>query len=56
MYTLPVLVLLLTVWLQAWQVGSDDYVTPEPVRYARKITDNGPVSDFTGKDITYAFT
>jgi adenine-specific DNA methylase len=36
----------------AWQVFQDDYVTPEPVRYARKITDNGPVPDFTGPDIT----
>lgn len=25
----------------AWQVGQDDYVTPEPARYARRIKDNG---------------
>lgn len=37
----------------AWQVGQDDYVTPTPARYARKIANNGPVPDFTGKDITY---
>jgi hypothetical protein len=36
----------------AWQVGQDDYLTPEPVRYARRIKDNGPVPDFTSKDIT----
>lgn len=37
----------------AWQVGQDDYVNPPPVRYARKLADNGPVPDFTTKDITY---
>ncbi|RYP81748.1 hypothetical protein DL770_005805 [Monosporascus sp. CRB-9-2] len=36
----------------AWQVGQDDYVTPTPERYARKLADNGPVPDFTTKDIT----
>ncbi|KAL2172489.1 hypothetical protein VTG60DRAFT_5243 [Thermothelomyces hinnuleus] len=36
----------------AWQVGQDDYVDPPPVRYARKLADNGPVPDFTTKDIT----
>ena len=36
----------------AWQVGQDDYVTPEPTRYARRIKDNGPVPDFTTADIT----
>ncbi|KAL2152112.1 hypothetical protein VTH82DRAFT_5296 [Thermothelomyces myriococcoides] len=36
----------------AWQVGQDDYVNPPPVRYARKLADNGPVPDFTTKDIT----
>jgi len=36
----------------AWQVGQDDYLTPEPIRYARRIKDNGPVPDFTSKDIT----
>ena len=36
----------------AWQVGQDDYLTPEPIRYARRIKDNGPVPDFTTKDIT----
>lgn len=37
----------------AWQVGQDDYVTPAPARYARKVADLGPVPDFTTKDITY---
>lgn len=37
----------------AWQVGQDDYVDPRPVRYARRLADNGPVPDFTTKDITY---
>jgi len=36
----------------AWQVGQDDYVTPEPSRYARRIKDNGPVPDFTSVNIT----
>ena len=36
----------------AWQVGQDDYVTPEPARFARRIKDNGPVPDFTTVDIT----
>lgn len=36
----------------AWQVGSDDYITPEPSRYARRIKDNGPVPDFTSTNIT----
>jgi hypothetical protein len=36
----------------AWQVGQDDYVTPEPSRYARRIKDNGPVPDFTTVNIT----
>jgi hypothetical protein len=36
-----------------WQVFQDDYVTPPPVRYVRKLPDNGPV-DFTSKNITYA--
>lgn len=36
----------------AWQVGQDDYVTPEPSRYARRVKDNGPVPDFTTVDIT----
>jgi cellulase len=36
----------------AWQVGQDDYVTPEPTRYARRIRDNGPVPDFTSTNIT----
>lgn len=38
----------------AWQVGQDNYVNPTPVRYARKLANNGPVPDFTSKDITYA--
>ena len=37
----------------AWQVGSDDYLTTVPARYARRIKDVGPVPDFTTKDITY---
>jgi len=37
----------------AWQVGSDDYLTTVPTRYARRIKDLGPVADFTTKDITY---
>ena len=36
----------------AWQVGQDDYVTPEPSRYARRIKENGPVPDFTKVSIT----
>ena len=36
----------------AWQVGQDDYVTPEPARYARRIKNNGPVPDFTTVNIT----
>lgn len=40
----------------AWQVGQDDYVTPTPVRYARKLADNGPVPDFTSNNITYVQT
>ncbi|KAK3324960.1 glycoside hydrolase [Apodospora peruviana] len=36
----------------AWQVGQDDFVKPPPVRYARKLKDNGAVPDFTSKDIT----
>ncbi|KAH8598256.1 glycoside hydrolase [Bisporella sp. PMI_857] len=35
-----------------WAPFSDPYVTPEPVRYDRKIADNGPVTDFTSKNIT----
>jgi len=27
----------------AWQVFQDDFVTPEPTRYARRIQDNGYV-------------
>lgn len=39
----------------AWQVGQDDYVTPTPVRYARKLANNGPVPDFTSTNVTYVF-
>jgi hypothetical protein len=39
----------------AWQVGQDDYVTPVPIRYTRKLINNGPVPDFTDKNITYVF-
>ncbi|KAI9150507.1 Polysaccharide monooxygenase Cel61a [Paramyrothecium foliicola] len=38
---------------QAWQVGTDDYLPPPPpIRYARRIQDNGPVADFTTNNIT----
>ncbi|KAF2020731.1 lytic polysaccharide monooxygenase [Aaosphaeria arxii CBS 175.79] len=37
---------------EAWQVGSDEYLTTVPTRYARRIKDMGPVADFTTKDIT----
>jgi lytic cellulose monooxygenase (C1-hydroxylating) len=38
---------------EAWQVHSDPYLPPPPpVRYARKIQDEGPVIDFTSKNIT----
>jgi hypothetical protein len=40
----------------AWQVGQDDYVTPTPVRYARKLANNGPVPDFTTNNVTYVRT
>ena len=40
----------------AWQVNQDDFVNPPPVRYARKLKDNGAVPDFTSKDITYVFS
>ncbi|KAK3356579.1 glycoside hydrolase [Lasiosphaeria hispida] len=36
----------------AWQVGQDDFVKPPPLRYVRKLKDNGAVPDFTSKDIT----
>ncbi len=36
----------------AWQVGQDNFLNPSPVRYARKLDNNGPVPDFTTKDIT----
>ena len=36
----------------AWQVGQDDFVKPPPVRYSRKLKDNGSVPDFISKDIT----
>ncbi|KFA70264.1 hypothetical protein S40285_09412 [Stachybotrys chlorohalonatus IBT 40285] len=39
----------------AWQVFSDDYVTPTPVRYARRILENGPAAPFTGSNITCNF-
>jgi cellulase len=37
----------------AWQINSDPYVKPPPVRYARRVLNEGPVKDFTGKGITY---
>jgi lytic cellulose monooxygenase (C1-hydroxylating) len=37
---------------EAWKVFSDPYVTPTPVRYNRRIQDNGPVPNFEGPDIT----
>ena len=36
----------------AWQVGTDNFLNPVPVRYARRLDNNGPVPDFTSKDIT----
>ena len=36
----------------AWQVFSDPYLTPLPLRYDRSYRDNGPVVDFTGSNIT----
>jgi cellulase len=35
-----------------WAPFSDPFVTPEPVRYDRRILDNGPVNDFTSNNIT----
>lgn len=35
-----------------WAPFSDPYITPAPVRYTRSFKDNGPVVDFTGKNIT----
>jgi cellulase len=37
----------------AWQINSDPYVKPQPVRFARRVLNEGPVKDFTGKGITY---
>jgi hypothetical protein len=37
----------------AWQIRKDDYVNPPPLRYARRVLNEGPVKDFTGKGITY---
>jgi cellulase len=37
----------------AWQINQDPYVKPPPVRYARKVLNEGAVKDFTGKGITY---
>lgn len=38
---------------EAWQVHSDPYLPPPaPIRYARKIKDEGPVNDFTSANIT----
>lgn len=36
----------------AWQVGQDDFLTPTPSRFTRRIKDNGPVPDFTSMNIT----
>lgn len=36
-----------------WQIHSDDYAKPQPVRYGRRILGEGPVKDFTGKGITW---
>jgi cellulase len=38
----------------AWQINSDPYAKPPPVRFARRVLNEGPVKDFTGKGITYA--
>ncbi|KXX80646.1 Polysaccharide monooxygenase Cel61a [Madurella mycetomatis] len=37
----------------AWQVGSDEYVTPpNPLRFTRRINTLGPAVDFTSNNIT----
>ncbi|KAF2400494.1 glycoside hydrolase, partial [Trichodelitschia bisporula] len=36
----------------AWQINADPYVKPPPLRYARRVLNEGPVKDFTGKGIT----
>jgi len=36
----------------AWQIRRDDYDKSTPVRYSRRILNEGPVKDFTGKGIT----
>lgn len=37
----------------AWQVGSDEYVTPpNPLRFTRRINTLGPAVNFTGHNIT----
>lgn len=37
----------------AWQVGSDEYVTPpDPLRFTRRINTLGPAVDFTSNNIT----
>ncbi|KAH6910809.1 glycoside hydrolase [Coprinopsis sp. MPI-PUGE-AT-0042] len=35
-----------------WAPFSDPYITPVPVRVARKVADNGPVTDVSSADIT----
>jgi len=37
---------------EGWQVFSDPFLTPAPVRYIRAYKDNGAVPDFESKDIT----
>jgi hypothetical protein len=37
----------------AWQINQDQFQNPLPVRYARRVLNEGPVKDFTGKGITY---
>jgi hypothetical protein len=38
----------------AWQIRRDDVDKSPPVRYSRRILNEGPVKDFTGKGITCA--
>jgi hypothetical protein len=38
----------------AWQIRRDDYEKSTPMRYSRRILNEGPVKDFTGKGITCA--
>jgi hypothetical protein len=37
----------------AWQINKDQFEKVAPVRYSRKVANEGPVKDFTSKGITY---